>query len=261
MDLFKINLQLFAEGDDFQGDNLDGDGGEQHQEPDKAFTQADVDRIVGERLARERGKYSDHADLKEIEAMLEDYGYTGTAAEKKILLRQMTQAAKVQQNNANIQRQAEETGLPPEFLAELNSLKGELQTLKQEKEYERSTKNQKAQADAAFADNVADFKIHYPNVTLEELVKVPEFVEFVQDSNPAHSLAKIYGRYVKYVGEHDKANADKTKANIDRSTASGKGKGDAQGGSYGLTTNQQRLAKDAGMSLKEYSEILSHIKK
>lgn len=36
-----------------------GDGG-----TDRSFTQSDVERIVGERLARERGKYADYDDLK-----------------------------------------------------------------------------------------------------------------------------------------------------------------------------------------------------
>jgi hypothetical protein len=80
-----INLQLFAEGDGGGATSAAGTGtgettpstsggagtdattgnqagGQQGQ--DKTFTQADVDRIVQERLARERDKYKDYDQIK-----------------------------------------------------------------------------------------------------------------------------------------------------------------------------------------------------
>ncbi|HET7666549.1 MAG TPA: hypothetical protein VFK56_10865 [Mycobacterium sp.] len=47
-------------GDGDGGDGGSGDGGEQEQ----TFTQADVDRIVRERVKREREKFADYDDLK-----------------------------------------------------------------------------------------------------------------------------------------------------------------------------------------------------
>jgi hypothetical protein len=41
-------------------------------EPDKTFGQADVDRIVAERVARERAKYADHDDLRKAAKRLEE---------------------------------------------------------------------------------------------------------------------------------------------------------------------------------------------
>jgi hypothetical protein len=43
-----------------EGGNADGDG----QQPEKTFTQADLDRIVSERVTRERAKYADYGDLR-----------------------------------------------------------------------------------------------------------------------------------------------------------------------------------------------------
>ena len=40
------------------------EGGETQQEKEQSFTQADVDRIVKERVQRERAKYADYDDLK-----------------------------------------------------------------------------------------------------------------------------------------------------------------------------------------------------
>lgn len=37
---------------------------QQQQETSKTFTQADVDRLIGERVQRERAKYADYDDLK-----------------------------------------------------------------------------------------------------------------------------------------------------------------------------------------------------
>jgi len=45
------------------------DGGEQSDQG-RVFTQADVDRLMGERVKREREKYADYADLKKAAARL-----------------------------------------------------------------------------------------------------------------------------------------------------------------------------------------------
>ena len=48
----------------------DASGGGEQPDTGTGFTQADVDRIVGERLTRERAKYSDYDDLKTAAAKL-----------------------------------------------------------------------------------------------------------------------------------------------------------------------------------------------
>lgn len=59
---YPMNLQLFAEGDP----NLEPTPQEPAADPQptKTFTQEDVDRLVTDRLARERKKYGDYEDLK-----------------------------------------------------------------------------------------------------------------------------------------------------------------------------------------------------
>lgn len=74
-DTFARNRALFGdsrmEADGGDGGDGDGDGGgkgDEGKKTDDAFTQADVDRIVAERLKREREatrtKYADYDDLK-----------------------------------------------------------------------------------------------------------------------------------------------------------------------------------------------------
>lgn len=76
-----MNLQLFADGDGVSGGATAGTGtvagtppasggsgttggGQQTGSQEKTFTQSDVDRIVSERLAREREKYRDYDQVK-----------------------------------------------------------------------------------------------------------------------------------------------------------------------------------------------------
>ncbi|OLT27750.1 hypothetical protein BJF83_17345 [Nocardiopsis sp. CNR-923] len=72
-----------------------GDGG-QNSGAGRTFGQADVDRIVADRLAREREKYSDYADLRKKAAELD-----------KIQDAQRTEAEKLQQQLAEAATRAE----------------------------------------------------------------------------------------------------------------------------------------------------------
>jgi hypothetical protein len=56
---YPMNLQLFAEGDADPDPNPTPD-----PTPDKTFTQADLDRIVADRLARDRKGREDYDDIK-----------------------------------------------------------------------------------------------------------------------------------------------------------------------------------------------------
>lgn len=73
-ELKPIDLQLFADGGDDAGQVTNQTGGGDTN-AGKTFTQEDVDRIINERLAREREKYKDYGNLKkaaeELQALKE----------------------------------------------------------------------------------------------------------------------------------------------------------------------------------------------
>ena len=85
--LVSLNLQLFADdggaddgdGDDGSDDNNDGDGDEGDDKPEKKYTDEDIDKIVNQRLARERRaaekKAKEAAEAEKLKRM--------TAAEKR----------------------------------------------------------------------------------------------------------------------------------------------------------------------------------
>ena len=77
--------------------------GEQQQE--QTFTQADVDRIVGERVQRERAKFADYDDLK---AKAE-----GAKTVEQQLAEMRAENAKMQRDNLAA-RIAAKHGIPPE---------------------------------------------------------------------------------------------------------------------------------------------------
>lgn len=86
----KFDLQFFA---DEPTDN--GDGGKPDNKPDKTFTQSDVDRLVKDRLDRERKKYADYEDLKKAKDELDELKRGGMSElEKERQEKELLKAAK-----------------------------------------------------------------------------------------------------------------------------------------------------------------------
>src|ERR1051325_7774664 len=66
--------------------------------PDRTFSQADLDRIVKDRLARQRAQFADYDDLKERAAKLEEFEQA-----------QKTELEKAQERAAQLEKNAEES--------------------------------------------------------------------------------------------------------------------------------------------------------
>jgi len=137
-----MNLQHFAEGDtgatgtetgttdsgaagtgdvDFSallGDTGQGEGQTQTQQTqtggEKTFTQADVDRIIGERLGREREKYQGFDQTQTQLQALQQYGYS-----LNDVVAYLEQSAQ-EQYHQQIQQQAQEFGVAPQILQKLS---------------------------------------------------------------------------------------------------------------------------------------------
>lgn len=91
-------------------------------EGDKTFTQAEVDAIIGDRLAREKAKYSDYEDLK---TKAEEYDRQQEAS-KSELQKAQEKSAKLQAKIDSMEKQekvrqirskaAKDSGVPEELL-------------------------------------------------------------------------------------------------------------------------------------------------
>ena len=87
-------------------------------EPERTFTQAEVDNIVGERLKREREKYADYADLKTKAGQFDELSkaHGEAQAETEKLKNQLSEMQKqIEKRNARDKVSAE-TGVPGDLL-------------------------------------------------------------------------------------------------------------------------------------------------
>ena len=229
---------------------------QEQQQEEKTFTQADVDRIVQDRLGREKSKYADYEDAKGIVEELTAYGYQGSAKEIRAAVKAQREEYQRQQELAELQEQAKDKGTSPETLAEIRELKKELAEIKREKEEKQKVIEQQTQEYQAFQEKVAEFQETYPDVDLDKLNNDEEFIEFLKDSNPNLSLIKVYERYTKYThGAVEKATA-KIQSNIERSTSSGKAKGSDS--TYGLTAEQRKTVDDFNATCRNPRERITY---
>ncbi|MFD2330081.1 hypothetical protein ACFSR7_12585 [Cohnella sp. GCM10020058] len=256
--LLKLNLQLFGDGEG-EGQDENGDGGQDQSE--KKFTQEDVNRIVGERLARSKPP-EDYDDLRETVEHLKAFGYSGTPAEIKAVLKQQAEEKRKAQELKDLEDEADEKGASPELLAEIKALKADLNGIKKEKEEREQAASAEKAREEAWNKQVTAFKEKHADVDIDQLGQNDRFVKFLSRANPSLSLLEVYEDFLDLVGGAEAAAIAKIKSNNDRSTASGKGGGgDHTGGTYGLNDHQVKLAKQNGMSVKEYAELLGQIKK
>ena len=151
----KFDLQFFADGDG----TANGDGGNV-SEPEKVFTQADLDRVVKERIDRERKKYADYDELKKTRAALEEAGLS---------LEEVQELRRKQEENAKRQEQDDiKKGNTEKILAQMNEKHGkevsELKAqLEQKEKFVRDYVVESA-ANAAIANMKGVAKLLLPHV-------------------------------------------------------------------------------------------------
>lgn len=220
--------------------------------------QAELNRIIEDRLARERSKYSDYEDLKGIDQELAAFGYQGTAKERREALKAQREEIAKQAELEELQRQSKTQGTSPELLAEIKELKKELGELKGERNASKQAEEAKKAADEAWSKQVKEMTESYPDVDLDALAEDPKFKKFAKGKGLP--LKELYEDFAEFIGETEAQTIARVKSKEERSTSSGKGKG-SEGNGHGLTDNQRRLAKENGMTEKEYADLLSQVKR
>lgn len=225
--------------------------------------QKEVDRIIGERLARAKAeKPEDYDDLKEIAEALTawDY-YTGTPAEIKERLKEQAAEVRKQKELEKLKDEAADYGsgnVPVELLKEIKDLKAELDGIKKEKDEKTKAEQAQAAAQENWNKQVKEFQGKYADIDLDKLGQNEKFRKFYEKSS--YTLLEAYEEYADLVGGAEKEAIAKVKSNLDRSTSSGKSGGDV-GGTHGLNAKQMALAEENGISYKDYADMLKMIKK
>lgn len=161
--------------------------------------QSMVDRIVEERLAREKGKYADYEDVKGIAEELQAYGYQGTPAEIRQAIKQQREETQRQNELQELQEQAQNEGTSPELLKELKEVKKDLAEMKAERQAKETEIEKKKQADEAWNNQVKEFTSTYGDVDLDQLALNPKFVKFVKGKHLP--LKELYEDFIDFVGE------------------------------------------------------------
>ncbi|WP_052304529.1 hypothetical protein [Paenibacillus larvae] len=203
-----LNLQLFAEGEGGEGD------GEQAKEVEtsKTFTQEELDKIVADRLARERKKAEKYSDYDDIKTKLTEY--ERLAEEKRLAdlseQERLAEAAKKHEE----EKQA--------LASELEKVRGEIQKERITNEFIKAATGKVAYVDAALklADlstvKMEDGKVTGMDEVVENLLKANPFLANkpqqpigggtnpsgdstqldVKDMNPFQMLKTAYGTKV-----------------------------------------------------------------
>jgi transcriptional regulator with XRE-family HTH domain len=221
--------------------------------------QAEVNRIVGERVARVKSeKPIDYDDLQEIAKDLEDFGYAGTPAEKKAAIKAYKESLREQSNyQEEIEHAANDGEIPDEKVLNALAKKFGVSADKVEKAIKKvisldDAEERKQKDDESWNNEVSEFEGKYSTVDIAKLAEDKKFIKFAKGKNIP--LVEKYEEYLEFLGDSEKEFTAKIQSNIDRSTSSGKQKGDALGGTYGLSADEQELAAENGMSYKDFSE-------
>jgi hypothetical protein len=234
----------------------------------KTFTQEEVNQIVQERLARAKAeKPSDYDDLNEIARDLEEFGYSGTPAEKKAAIKAYKAELAAQKELTDLQQQAAEDGVTPAIARKMKALEDTIdrqgkviQEITGERQAQKQAVEQKQQQEESWNKQVKEFGEEHADIDLKELNADEDFIEYA--SGRTGTLKTLYEGYVKFTSKLREKTADevtaKYKAKELGSTGSGKG-GKQEAGEYGLTDRQKTLAKGNGMTYKEYADILKHV--
>jgi hypothetical protein len=174
----------------------------------KQMSQADIDRIVEERLARERKKYGDYDDLKKVSQKLEGYGYKGTAAEQLAAIEKAEQQAENAGSYSEaVEAYADVDELPPESVINALAKKWGKSPESVEKALLKQIENdEKAEADAKtekiFNQQKEEFESLYPDIDLNKLGVNPKFLKFSKDR--IGTISKLYADFLDYEGETEK---------------------------------------------------------
>lgn len=227
------------------------------QQPEKTFTQAELDKIVGERLARAKTP-EDYEALKQVAAELEEYGYPQSPKEIIEMIKTQKAQVKAEKELEELEEEADKTGMSPEILKEIKQLKSELKELQSDKEKAKEAdklieqeKAEKSKKDAEWNAQFDEMTKAHPDVDLETLAENTKFLKFIKGKNG--TLKEFYEDFIEIVGETESEAIKKAMSKAERSTSSGKATGST--GNSVMTDEQKKTLKEWNASQPKYLQM------
>lgn len=225
------------------------------QKPEeKLIPQSELDRIIGERLARERKKLDEEKandpHRKFIERQAKRHNMT---PEEYLAEVDRLQAL------ADAEEEAKSKGIPAEALLRQKELERKLAEIERREAEQKQKAEEEAKQREVSERWAKEFAEKYPQTPIQTALQDSEFMEFAKDFAPNVSLARRYERYLREKQLSELAKQHGEELNSLRSTSSGRTQSDGQ--TYGLSAEQQELAKAAGLTMKQYHDLLPRRRK
>lgn len=223
-----------------------GDGGQREkQQPEKTFTQSELDRIIGERLAREREKYKGiDTEMQAAKRFAELVGVPIHEAVKRL----EEEAAREQAENM-----AKQMGVNPEYAQRLMQAEGKMQQLeKQNQTIVQQMINEKQRMELKNAPFFSDYES-----------KINELVSNIPGVDVKTAYYYVIGDHLNEILQNASAGArQKTLAEIQKNAKSfveGSGGGDS--GTVSIPREMVEMAKVYGVSPQRLAERMKALKK
>lgn len=229
---------------------------EKKDEKEKTFTQQELEKIIEQRLMRERKNSSDLLPLKQMLFKLKEDGvirsssYNDMTKEVLELLSERTDALAPNKSGKD-----EENSEKKEHNEEKKENKEEPLQQENKDDAEKKAKEK----DSYF--EVAEFINNFSQEEFRRILSDKVFLSFCMGRKG--TLSENYLAYydlLRKLAQNEEARKSKSAQNALRSTGfSGDNSGFANDYSSLLTKRQMEIARDSGMSYREYAELLGQI--
>ncbi len=266
---------------------------------EKLFTQTELENLISERLRRERKNQQALIPIKELLGTLKEKGFiknssypemtTELCGHLSTLFDSKKEASSVgitdesenssiedSSNRANTQQADsgqsyvtpdESYDLPYEALPQENTQEDVQQNVQEsssESQQVQRNLNQNGVANPVSinASDIVEMYEKYPDVNIGSVLSSPAFLSFSKGKNG--SLCEIYSDYLFMTNllENDSTRALKKVTSVLGSTGFGaSSRAEVSQNTHNLTARQMQIAKSAGLSYREYNELLSSIPK
>jgi len=298
-DLHNHNLNLHSTEEKPSSDNIKAEENTTAQDvaansktEEKLFTQSQLESLISERIKRERKVNEALIPIKNLLSGMAKEGLIKGASYEEIADNLMTVLKKSSQTDDGV---CENTGEEKQSLENVKKLQNDMETkgeaspgdakesvaaedgasqirMTQSGDGGSCISNQSQEA-GGMKMEIGDFcalKEKYPGVDMNKLFEGSMFEKFSSGKNK--SITEIYDDFCAFLseffcdgGQHyagtNEMEADEGRIGHAFSTAFSSGSGTSDRYSDGLTKQQMEIAKSAGLSYREYAQLLSSIPK
>ena len=221
--------------DDEEDDILNGEPAGIEEPKEKTFTQAELDTIIKDRLAREKKVQVPETPYEKfVREQATKFGLTPDEYIGKVSKQQEREALEAEAQSRGKTVQEVETE------RRLMALEGEKQaSLKVKQDQER------------FIEQEAELAKAYPKLDLKKLDQNERFIKFLVDSNPKLTLLQVYENYVELTGAVRKSTERIDEGRRERSTGAG-GDSPIDDAEVLLTKDERKLCKLNGIKPSKF---------